>query len=204
MFPLETSREANSDIQPELMPGERIFWSGRPSNRVIFHKQDALLIPFSLLWGGFAIFWEAGVLGFGEHGPNSVSLFMSLWGIPFVLVGQYLIWGRFLHTAWKKKRTSFAVTNRRVIAIQGHQKRRVASAFLDTLPAVMKEGGSNGVGTLRFSQSGPAWSGRRGLGPWDPMAFGETPDFIDIENLDSVYRLVCDSREKATAAKTAS
>jgi hypothetical protein len=45
-------------IQPELLTGESVLWTGQPSTAVIFHKEDAMLVPFSLFWGGFAIFWE--------------------------------------------------------------------------------------------------------------------------------------------------
>jgi hypothetical protein len=105
-------------IQPELSSGENLLWSGQPNPSVIFHKEDAFLIPFSLLWGGFAIFWEAaasGMVGLArrDHAPG----FFLLWGIPFVLIGQYLIWGRFLYAAWLKKSTYYGVTNRRVIII---------------------------------------------------------------------------------------
>ena len=87
--------EAMAAIQPELLPGESIVWAGRPNPRIVFHHQDAILIPFSLLWGGFAIFWEAGVMGLGPLGTHSGQPwgFGVIWGIPFVLIGQYLILG---------------------------------------------------------------------------------------------------------------
>jgi hypothetical protein len=124
-----------------------------------------------------------------------------LWGIPFVLVGQYLIWGRFFHTGWKKKRTHCAVTERRVIVVQNGWKRQMASAYVDTLPTLVKEGGSNGIGTLRFAQAESMWSGRRGWGAWDGASIGSIPTFLDIDDVDSVYRLVSDLRERTRATK---
>jgi hypothetical protein len=77
-----------------------------PNRGVIFHSDDWYVVPFSLLWGGFAIFWEAGVTGYGGNSPRGggAPLFMQLWGIPFVVLGQYMIWGRFLYDAWLKRR----------------------------------------------------------------------------------------------------
>jgi hypothetical protein len=51
-------------IQPELSPTESILWADQPSPRIPFHKQDRFPVPFPLIWGGFAIFWEAGGAGF--------------------------------------------------------------------------------------------------------------------------------------------
>ena len=48
--------EASLKIQSELLSGESLAWAGRPNPSVIFHSDDWYMIPFSLLWGGFAIF----------------------------------------------------------------------------------------------------------------------------------------------------
>jgi len=202
--------ESMMAIQPELTSGESILWAGQPNPRVIFHKDDIFLLPFSLLWGGFAIFWEAGVSGFwgGNHGNGGSWIFGMIWGVPFVLIGQYLIWGRFFYDAWLKKRTHYAVTSRRVIVVQTGWKRQMVSAFLDSLPALAKEGGGQGPGTLRFDQSsssslfsGSAWTrrsgGRNSWAAWNSMSLGNMPLFRDIDNLDYVYRLVSDLRDKA-------
>jgi hypothetical protein len=42
---------------------------------------------------------------------------MVLWGVPFVVIGQYMIWGRFLYDAWLKPRTYYGITNRRVLIL---------------------------------------------------------------------------------------
>ena len=199
----QINRESSATIQPELVSGESVLWAGQPNTRVIFHKADVLMIPFSLLWGGFAIFWEAGASGYWGLGQHSGRpwLFGMLWGIPFVLIGQYFIWGRFIYATWKKKRTHYAVTNRRVIVVQNSWRRQMASAYIDTLPTLSIEGSSQGFGTLRFAQAEPIWSGRQGWGAWDGMSIGNVPTFVDVEDVQSVYRLVSELREKARTAK---
>jgi hypothetical protein len=86
--------QSHAKVQPESMAGESIYWTGRPNPNVVFHKEDCYIIPFSLLWGGFAIFWEAGVTGYWGYGPKggTPSTFMALWGVPFIVIGQYMIW----------------------------------------------------------------------------------------------------------------
>jgi hypothetical protein len=103
-----------------MLTGGTTHWAGIPNPEIIFHSDDWVAIPFSLVWGGLMIFWEAGALGTSANCSKTGNgdVFMILWGIPFVLCGQYLIWGRFFHDAWLKRRTFYAVTNRRVLAPQ--------------------------------------------------------------------------------------
>jgi hypothetical protein len=186
-------------IQSELASSEQVLWTGKPNPSVIFHSDDWYLIPFSLLWGGFAIFWEAGVLGYWGNGAKggTPSVFMSLWGIPFIVIGQYMIWGRFLYDAWIKKRTYYAVTTRRVLVFQDGWKRKTCSTFLSAIPAIEREGGP--IGTLWFGQKYPVMAGR-GQKTRNMSRFTTSGDpvFADIDDVDSVYRLVMDLRDKAT------
>jgi hypothetical protein len=188
---------AAQKIQPELLSGETIYWAGMPNPRVIFHSDDWVTIPFFLLWGGFFIFWEASVLGYWggspKHGPYNI--FLALWGVPFILVGQYFIWGRFLHDAWLKRRTYYAVTNRRVIAIQDGRNRKTSVNFLDHIPSIEREAGSNG--TLWFGPKlpliGSRRSAKRSVSRFD---LGPITVFADIADVDDVYRLVMDLQAK--------
>ena len=184
--------DVGSVIEPELSPGERILWAGRPNKSVIFHKQDAMMIPFSLFWGGFALFWEAQAMT-GNGGLHAASLIFDLWGIPFVLMGQYLIWGRFIYTAWVKERAYYAVTDRRLIAILLRPHREVYTAFIDAIPLLRKEDGAKGTATLRFSEP----QDRRQKGTWNAMSMSGSPAFIDIDDPDTPYRLIGDLREKS-------
>ena len=185
-------------IQSELMAGESLLWTGKPNPRVVFHSDDWYLIPFSLLWGGFAIFWEAGVLGYwGDSSKGGTpSTFMALWGIPFIVIGQYLIWGRFLYDAWLKRRTYYAVTNRRLLVVQGGWKRKSSWMYIKAIPTIEREGST--TGTLWFGPKFPVIAGRgQKTRNMSRFSIGDSPVFADIDDLDSVHRLVLELHEKA-------
>lgn len=129
-------------LQEELDPGERVLWCGQPKQGLMFRPSDALMIPFSLLWGGFAIFWES--MAIIEGAP----LLFVLWGILFVLVGLYLIVGRFIVDAMRRKRTYYALTSERVIVVSGLLRRSVRTLSLKALSDISVSVNSSGSGTI--------------------------------------------------------
>ena len=122
---------------------------------------------------------------------------MALWGIPFVIIGQYLIWGRFLTDAWLKRKTYYAVTNRRVLIVQDGWKHKVRSCYLEAIPEIVREG--DGTGTLWLGQKISLFAGRRSpkrsMSRFDVDSY--VPVLADIDDVDSVYRLIMELRERA-------
>jgi hypothetical protein len=104
--------------------GKPALWSGHPPQGLVLRASDALLIPFSLLWGGFAIFWEWGVTHTGRTPPPIFPIF----GGAFVAVGVYMIVGRFFYDAWKRGRTLYVLTEDRAIIAVGRSARIVPLA----------------------------------------------------------------------------
>jgi hypothetical protein len=174
-------------LQRYLQPGEKILWTGRPDPSRLVSRTDAFLIPFSFMWGGFAIVWEGGVLLTGA------PTFFWLWGIPFVVVGQYLIWGRFLYKRWDRRRTVYALTNQRALILRGGS---IQSVFLNHLPNINQSVRADGSGSLEFGSSA-GWNGRgywanTGMDFFSPV--NGVPAFYDIPEVAKVYRLVNEQR----------
>ncbi len=144
--------------------GERLLWCGQPKQGVRLQAGDVFLIPFSLVWGGFAIFWEASVLGLtglghprtAHSGHNAgAPLFMALWGIPFVVVGLYMIFGRFFIDAALRNKTWYGVTDRRLIVLKTLFTRNVSSFDYATLTNLNLVERGDRSGDILFGTPGP-------------------------------------------------
>lgn len=161
---------------------EKIEWDDQPIQGLIFSNKDIFLIPFSILWCGFAIFWETSVLT--ENAP----LMFKLWGIPFVVVGLYFVFGRFIYDSFKRSRMYYAVTNKRVIIKQGN---KTESINRGKWPTIRLTEYGDGRGTISFSDSEDGLFSNRNMGAWN--ATPSYPCFFKINNAKKVYQKLCGS-----------
>jgi hypothetical protein len=93
-------------FQPVAVPyGETVRWSGAPPTGLRLRPSDAFVVPFTLLWAGFAFAWETAVFTSGAPLPA------RLWGLPFVCVGLYITVGRFFVDAYARSHTRYAITD---------------------------------------------------------------------------------------------
>jgi hypothetical protein len=170
-------------IESQFSPSERLLWSGQPRQGLCLRAADAYLIPFSLLWGGFAIFWESRVISSGA------PFFFMLWGIPFVLVGVYMIIGRFFVDAKQRSKTYYGVTSARAIIVSGLFSRKVKSINLRTLPDISLDEKPDGSGTITFGVTNSvSWaSGELSFSGGEKQS---TPSFVLIPEAKKVYEMI--------------
>jgi hypothetical protein len=142
-----------------------------------------MMIPFSLLWGGFAFFWEWSVV------TSGAPPFFMLWGVPFVLMGIYLIVGRFFVEAWERTRTHYAVTNERVLIVGGLFRPTTKSVSLRAMSEMSLTEHSNGEGSIHFGPSAfPAVF--RSLSGWPGVKERMSPMFDRIPDARIVRDLI--------------
>lgn len=155
-----------------LSPDERVLWHGAPRQGLLLRGADALMIPFGLLWGGFAAFWEYSVI------DSDAPLMFRLWGIPFLLMAAHMVAGRFFLEAWKRAKTDYMVTSERIIIRSGIFSRQVKSLELRGMGEFSMIENSKGEGTISFGVSAAgikfsglaAWPGDDSVSRFDCIA----------------------------------
>ena len=135
-----------AEINPHLLPNEKIIWVGKPKKGILFSSKDTVFIPFSIVWGGFAIFWEAMVITMGA------PLMFPIFGIPFILVGLYLMIGRFFVDAKKRANTLYAVTSERIIIQTGLFSKEFFSTNIENIQNTSFTEKSDLSGTISFAE----------------------------------------------------
>lgn len=168
-----------------LSEGERILWRGVPEEGHLLTAADIFLIPFSLMWGGFAIFWE--LTTFVSNAP----LIFKLWGIPFVLVGLYLIFGRFIALKNIRRSTSYIITDRRVL-----RKIKNKVDFIDyrTCSNIQTDVFDGGRGRITFGER-PLGYGIQGANVFG-FSGGQIFALDNIAEVNKVYNLIAAQRGK--------
>jgi hypothetical protein len=178
----------SDSIQRQLDPGERVLWTAQPKQGVLLRSSDAFMIPFSLLWGGFAFFWEWSVIHSGA------PLLFVLWGIPFVFMGIYIVVGRFFVESLQRSKTHYAVTNERVLIVDGLRKKTVRNVPLSGLTDISLSEHANGTGTITFGPN-PLPVMFRSLSAWPGMRERLGLHFDVVPDAKAVFDLIRNSQK---------
>jgi len=138
-------------LHAQLRSGESLLWTGRPRQGISLRMADLLLIPFSILWSGSAFWWEYTVIREG------VWVFAVI-GMVMVAIGAYFLVGRFLAEAYRRSRTCYGLTDRRVVIVCG---KRVRTLDLRSIKEMSLSESKGGEGAISFGRPDdlPWWYG---------------------------------------------
>ena len=170
---LKMDQEQHGWINRYLMPDEYVIWNGRPGKGHLLTSNDIFMIPFSIIWCGFAIVWETNTF------ITSAPFFFSLWGIPFVCVGLYMVFGRFILKWYIRKGTVYVITNKRIFSFRRNQ---IQTLDYHRNPTRNITHYRDGSGTIRF-YSTSAFHTR-----WSPdmQSFRQNDQYFELENIPDV------------------
>jgi len=205
---MPTRRPTSDDLAAYLAKDEKVLWSGAPPGGILFRASDLFLIPFTLVWAGFVIFWNAALwlslakalLGSAavttlmrfastDAPPSSgdmivafaaVALFLSV-GLIFLVFGYYVTIGRFISDARRRARTLYAVTNYRALIVESGRRRlkQVRGYELTLGGEISVAQGWRESGSITFGQP-DAWFGTTQQQHLEAFVFERIPQVRDV------------------------
>lgn len=155
----------------------------------MLRRRDALLIPFSIAWTGFAVFWETGVLTIGA------PPFFTLIGALFVLVGTYILFGRFIHDAWRRHGVLYGLTDARILIIGRSELKSIDLASCGEM-RLIRHGDDRG--TITIGPEASIFAASKGIGVWTGTP--SIPTFESIARAPLVFAEI--RRLQKTARET--
>lgn len=175
------SNPLKQELQKHLNKGEQLLWAERPKQGILFRASDGCLIPFSLVWGGFAI--PAGIMTLTTDTP----IFVALSGIPFVLIGLYLIIGRFFHDMYIRRNMIYGLTKKQIIIKEGDKLRFVDLFSLNDIQVIEKKDGS---GSILFNPKSNQGNNKINSSPTNLIPSGMGRSFEGIPRVKAVYNQI--------------
>jgi len=176
-------------LNPYVLPSERLLWWGRPDPAKHFAPADAFLIPFSLLWCGFSIFWLVGAASSGAPLP------FVLFGVPFVLIGIFFVFGRFIAKARRKRQTAYGLTDHRALVAVGTGS--LSDSPVQYQPVNLQRSRDGSHVSVTFGRSANGWRGGASYANtgMELFARGNHPvAFYDVSDVASLERALQQAR----------
>jgi hypothetical protein len=128
----------------ELNSGEKLLWSGRPPQGIRLRWMDLFFVPFGIVFMTIPL---VGVIAaFNQQGPE--ALFALIFITPFVLIGGFVAFGRFIVEKKQRAKTDYAITNERLLIRSGLWRSQLKSLDLVNLSDITFTEYGNGGGRI--------------------------------------------------------
>lgn len=159
-------QEIEQSIQPELHPGEKLLWCGKPRRRFMFHPASIFLVVmiiflFALIGGLILLNNMRHFIVVIEHLTSGASARVATTAFVsglFILLGLVAAWG-FVFYPLERRKTLYALTDQRLIIISGLLRRRAKSFDLSTVNFTALTEPVKGKATIIFGQVDPVQYG---------------------------------------------
>lgn len=155
-------------------------WTGRPGGGIRLQRGDILLVPFSLLWCGFAVFWETAAISTG-----GAPWFFPVFGGAFVLIGLYFVAGRFVYDMYIRSRTTYGLTRDSALIDVGGPFGRRSTVYLPSVSNLNLDLAQDGTGSIYFGDPPGFWSGAGWVNTYQRVS----PGFRYIDHATDVFEL---------------
>lgn len=169
-------------LNPFLLRGERILWSGKPDGGIHFKTSDLKRSMFFVFFAGFAVFWMI-------MASQSGGIFW-MFGLPFLFVGLNGVIFRYFREARARKHTLYAVTDERVLILK--KGKNLTAVPIREITELHLHLDSNTLGTIYLGPKSRITSPRNAGMRYRPQR--NVLEFI--ENPNDVMKIIEENREQ--------
>ncbi len=196
-------RDVESVVAGELLPNEALLWAGQPNPSKLFTKTDLFLVPMALAGitvGGWVVFHALSIV------TQSMSFIFMLFAVVFFPYAIYMAVGRFFAKEYVKKRTIYAVTDKRVMRLTlgtAGRKKKGMSADLMSIQDASVSLGRDRCGTLYFGAV-PFYNKlflNTGIEYMPGYHIYDGLVFFDVDNADQVFDIYRNAKASCQTAK---
>lgn len=157
-----------------LNAGEVIQWSGKPKRNPKFLQLP--LTAFGLIFLSFSVFWTIMA--------SKMAGLMALFGIPFIIVGTFLVFGKKLRSKTVNPQIYYAVTDERILILNHGAQDHLVQVNINRLTNVVLTPSIDNTSSITFYT-------RNEMG-----FYNSRPYFYYIEKGDYVVNLINNLRNK--------
>lgn len=180
--PMQTIDHAN--WSGYLDSNEKLLWTGRPHIILKLNAHSVFPSLFGICFLSFTLFWGVSFL----HGfiPSPINFIVLMVFLLFLTVGMWLTFGYHIWMIYQKRRTRYALTNKRALVLTAAPRTRLASYGIDARTNVeIRPGRRSSI--LFATRLETWWGGPREVGV----------GFEDIDEGQFVYRLIREMQQHA-------
>ena len=139
-----------------LDEGEHVLWQGRPDPGIEWRQMLSPTSLFGVVFTAFSLFWmgAAAAMIWGTGDAPGIFVLFPLFGLPFLLIGLFMMGGNVVWAAYLRRSTIYSVTTRQVFIARDTGAGRTLEAIrIANITDIALEGGD--PGTVRIDVARP-------------------------------------------------
>jgi hypothetical protein len=199
----DLDRQTQEILRPHLNPDETLLWSGRPRQGVVIRRLDYLYMLFGLLWMTLpTIMFVSFFLAAANENEGTPEVIPVLFLVPFLLLGFYMLAGRFMIDARRRRRTVYGLTQRHALIMVEGQTPPVEKIELVDRKNLSVDSRPDGSGTIYFGKKDYLHNVAQSMPGWPGIDQFTVPTFEGIAKAEEVFAMIQELKEKKPQMNT--
>ena len=180
-------------IKDYVLADEKLLWTGKPVREIKLLPSEKIVMIFGAFWTVFSAFWiTMAYVGATDTENDTMANILPFFGLPFLLVGLYLMIISPIRAKIKHKSLEYALTTKRVMIFYNGKCKVLQTFKYNEIHNISFGCDEEGVGVVTFlSVFNTSVRGDK-LKIRSRRTAETVYGFYNIDNVKKVYRIFCE------------